>query len=248
MSSQSAQDPLNPRLPNIHLLCKFESASKAFKEAVKKYYPKLHDHTTVTIHNCSLARLPPDVQIDAIVSPANSYGFMDGAFDDAISIFLSPNPKEGYSWTTKKVQSALYKKSRGYAPPGSCTLIDNAGPYEESENHKAGCRYIALCPTMRVPHQVKWDREVIFECIWSLLCAIDTHNQEIGDEHLQIKNILMTPLATGVGRVSDAKWAAQCVLAMKYWVEAVENSGKWSNLQWEDVYNFSEALELTHGL
>jgi O-acetyl-ADP-ribose deacetylase (regulator of RNase III) len=273
MSSNTAQLPLptegqKPHLPTINLLCRFKTSSEAFQEAVQKYFPNLNEVTEINIHNCSLARLPSEVQFDAIVSPANSYGFMDGAFDDAISIALSPNPKEGYGWTTKKVQTTLYKKWRGYAPPGSCTLVDvrkdsawheikraeqnnkaTSEAQEVSAHHKGGCKYIALCPTMRVPREVNWDREVIFECIWSLLCALDVHNQEVNDPELQIKSILMTPLATGVGRVSEAKWAAQCVMAMKYWLEAVEKPEKWSNLQWEDVYDdSSEMLDSTDEL
>jgi O-acetyl-ADP-ribose deacetylase (regulator of RNase III) len=264
----SAAESQKSHLPTIHLLCRFETSSKAFQDAVEKYFPKLHEATNVTIHNCSLARFPSEVQYDAIVSPANSYGFMDGAFDDAISIALSPNPKEGYGWTTKKVQTTLYQKWRGYAPPGSCTLIDvrrdstwheikraeqsskhTGEASEENKEHKSKCKYIALCPTMRVPREVKWDREVIFECIWSLLCTLESHNREVNDPGLQIKSILMTPLATGIGRVSEAKWAAQCVMGMKYWLEAVENPDKWSNLQWEDVYDdSSEMLDSTDNL
>lgn len=267
MSSSTAQ---KPQLPAIHLLTRFEKDSKAFQDAVDEYFPTLNQYTTITINNCSLAKLPASVAYDTIVSPANSYGFMDGAFDDAITKALSPNPREGYGWTTKKVQNSLYQQSRGYAPPGSCTIIDvrrDAAWHEiknaekpgtahsldpvAGEEHKAGCKWIALCPTMRVPRTVKWDKEVVFECIWSLLCAIDTHNQKLQDPESQIKTILMTPLATGVGRVSEQKWAAQCVLAMRYWVEAVENPGKWSNLQWEHVYDDScqtMMLESTHDL
>jgi len=274
MASTTAHPPLpagsqTPRLPTINLLCRFDSNSQAFEAAVQKYFPTLHQETNITIHNCSLARLPASVQYDAIVSPANSYGFMDGAFDDAISIALSPNPREGYGWTTKKVQSELYKRWRGYAPPGSCTMIDvrrdgawhdvkraeftqkggSEQAYVEIAEHAGGCKYIALCPTMRVPREVKWDREVIFECIWSLLCAIDTHNLEVTDESLRIESILMTPLATGIGKVSEAKWAAQCVLGLKYWLEAAKNPGKWGNLQWEDVYDdSSEVLDSTDEL
>lgn len=273
MSSAATREPMptesqKPHLPTINLLCRFESSSQAFQDAVKKYFPTLYEATNVIIHNCSLRTLPSDVRYDAIVSPANSYGFMDGAFDDAISVALSPNPREGYGWTTKKVQAALYQKWRGYAPPGSCTLIDvrrdstwhqikraeqdnkrTGKDAEESTEHGGGCKYVALCPTMRVPREVKWDREVVFECIWSLLCAIERHNGEIHDPELQVKSILMTPLATGIGRVSEPKWAAQCVLAIKYWVEAVENPQKWSNLQWEDVYyELSETLDSTDTL
>ena len=271
--SGSGSESEKARLPKIQLLCRFETSSKAFNNAVKKHFPKLRDFTSVTIHNCSLVELPDDVQFDAIVSPANSYGFMDGAFDDAISIALSPNRREAYRWTTKKVHDGLYRKWRGYAPPGSCTIVDvrkDAAWHEmkrveleqkpdagaaatsggDADRHVGGCKYVALCPTMRVPHSVKWDLEVVYECIWALLCAIDTHNREMhADPELHVNSILMTPLATGVGRVSEVKWATQCVLAIKYWVEAaVENTQKWSDLQWDDIDESDDALEATHDL
>lgn len=116
---------------------------------------------------------------------------------------------------------------------------------EEAKDHKHACKFILLCPTMRVPREVKWDKEVVFDCIWALLCAIDLHNQNTTSSESRIESILMTPLATGVGRVSEARWAAQCVLAMKYWIEAVEKPEKWGNLQWADVYG--EIADLIDG-
>ncbi|KAF2671117.1 macro domain-like protein [Microthyrium microscopicum] len=268
-------------LPRIHLLTRFASNATAFKSAIKKYYPALNSKTNITVHTSSLARLPATVTYDAIVSPANSYGFMDGAFDDAISILLSPNPRAGYGWTTRKVQSRLYETWRGYAPPGSCTVVDvrrdaewwdlkraenssddggragvvevdverdGVGQQEDGSGHKHECKYIALCPTMRVPRRVLWDREVVFECVWALLCAIDVHNRQ-AREGERIDSILMTPLATGVGRVSEERWAAQCVLAMKYWVEAVEQPDKWGQLEWNTVYDESSTeIDATHDL
>src|ERR1700760_4518953 len=111
MSSTATHQPLpresqKPRLPTINLLCREETSSEAFEDAVKMFFPNLYELTNITIHNCSMAKLPSKVQFDAIVSPANSYGFMDGAFDDAISVALSPNRREAYGWTTRKVQAA----------------------------------------------------------------------------------------------------------------------------------------------
>lgn len=196
---------------------------------------------------------------------------MDGAFDDAISVLLSPNPRDprgaGYRWVTRKVQGVLYGRWRGWAPVGSCTVVDvrrDGGWFDlrraregddgkdndgDAEGHKHGCKFVLVCPTMRVPREVRWDREVVFECVWALLCAVDMHNREHsepqrGSEHQssdtnavpRIDTILLTPLATGAGRISEARWAAQCVLAMKYWLEAVEQPEKWANLSWTDVY------------
>jgi O-acetyl-ADP-ribose deacetylase (regulator of RNase III) len=44
----------------------------------------------ITPINSRLNRLDPLVTFDLIVSPANSYGRLDGAFDDAILLAFSP--------------------------------------------------------------------------------------------------------------------------------------------------------------
>jgi hypothetical protein len=52
----------------------------------------------------------------------------------------------------------------------------------------------------------------------------------------KIKSILMTPLATGVGQVSYRRWAEQCVLALKQWIDASQNPERWSNLSWGQIF------------
>jgi O-acetyl-ADP-ribose deacetylase (regulator of RNase III) len=110
---------------------------------------------------------------------------------------------------------------------------------------------------MRRPSDVRWDREVVYECIWSLLCAIDNHNCSVrkaiekGDregtveDEEEIQSILMTPLATGVGRVSPETWACQAVLALKHFVEASENPDKWSRLELVDIAVSTLEVEMT---
>jgi O-acetyl-ADP-ribose deacetylase (regulator of RNase III) len=188
------------------------------------------------------------------VSPANSYALLDGGFDDAISRAFSP--ADSYYALTRHAQLELYKQYRGFAPPGTCTLI--AIPKEYAERSRTGdlwgCRWLALCPTMRVPDDADWDREVVYECVWSLLCAIDRHNgtakdsaeSELGESASVIHSILMTPLATGVGKVSARKWAQQAVLALKHYVSAVENDAQWSSLDWTQVTKLSDEVVETH--
>ncbi|KAF7195844.1 hypothetical protein HII31_02861 [Pseudocercospora fuligena] len=101
---------------------------------------------------------------------------------------------------------------------------------------------------MRIPWDVRWDREVVYECIWSLLCAVDGHNRQIrhrGGVEKPIKSVLMTPLATGCGMVSYERWAEQTVLAMKYFVEAVEKPEVWSRMTWENVFQKQVELNAT---
>ena len=92
---------------------------------------------------------------------------------------------------------------------------------------------------MRVPQEVQWDREVVYECMWSLLCAVDKHNRSVKDmggaDGSRIQRLMMSPLATGVGGVSAERWAAQVVLATKHFVMAVEDPMKWSALGWGDL-------------
>ena len=246
-------------VPSFHLLCIHERFSSAFKEAVQTLYPNLHEQVTITIHDCDLRSLDKDLRFDAVVSPANSYARLDGAFDDALA--KAYGPKDDYGWITRKAQSTLYKKWRGFAPPGTCTIVplldddDNGATANASSNADTttstnppnpwGTKFLLLCPTMAVPWDVQWDREVVYECIWSLLCAVDTHNQSSTSDSGRINSILMTPLATGVGRVRPQRWAEQCVLAIKHWIEAGAKPELWSRLEWDDISLRQDELEAT---
>ena len=224
--------------------------TEAFKTAASEL--ELPSSVRVTHHNNYLSGLESSVKFDCVVSPANSYGLLDGGFDDAISRAFSP--ADNYYALTRHVQSELYKQHRGFAPPGTCTLVPIPKEYAERSKtgDRWGCRWLALCPTMRVPYDANWDREVVYECVWSLLCAIDRHNRsakasagaESGDS--AIGSILMTPLATGVGRVSAKKWANQAVLAIKHYIHAVENAAQFSSLDWEQATKLSEEVGETH--
>ncbi|KAI8160485.1 hypothetical protein K4K49_002942 [Colletotrichum sp. SAR 10_70] len=94
-----------------------------------------------------------------------------------------------------------------------------------------GTRRVALCPTMRTPTNVTWDREIVYEC-----------KAAEGEE---IRSVLMTPLATGVGRVSPEKWASQTVLAINHFVQASENPERWSKLDWADFDGPCEEVAAT---
>jgi len=224
----------------------------AFNEARQRH--KLPDTISIDIHDYALSQLPASVQFDTIVSPANSYGMMDGAFDDAISRALSP--ADDYAGLTRTVQAELYRKWRGFAPPGTCTLVNipaDFGPRSRSRN-VWGAKRIALCPTMRLPSDAAWNREVVYECVWGLLCAIDNHNRAVREgkeaggadsDGEEIRSVLMTPLATGVGRVSPERWAAQAVLALKHFEDASRNPETWSKLGWEELGRYSVEVEAT---
>ena len=235
-------------VPTINLICHNDKDAKAFEKAIQTSNLKPPHPINYTIHPCSLSQLDAILKFDLIVSPANSYGILDGGFDDAISRAFSPT-KEYYA-LTHHVQLQLYDQYRGFLPPGNCHLVKLPAEWREQKLLKYGdgtgwgAKYIAICPTMRMPSSAKWDKEVVYECIWSLLCAVDRHNRGAGNE--KIESLLMSPLATGVGDVSSEKWAEQVVLAMKHFQEAVENPYVAGKHTWASAGRMAALVASTH--
>jgi O-acetyl-ADP-ribose deacetylase (regulator of RNase III) len=181
-----------------------------------------------------------------VVSPANSYARLDGGFDDAISRAWSPS--DDYLALTRAVQAQLYDFSYGYLPPGQCYIATIPTSFKGKGRYNGidwGCKYIALCPTMHTPQDVNWDREVIYNCIWSLLVAIKRHNRSAVEDG-KINSILMTPLATGVGGVSLERWARQTALALKHAVDSKQNPELWGSIDWVTANQIALRLSQTH--
>lgn len=145
---------------------------------------------------------------------------------------------------TRAAQEQLYDEWRGFAPPGTCTIVRIPEAFHQRSMNVWGTKFLALCPTMRVPMDVRWDREIVYDAVWSLLCAIDKHNRT-ASENDKILRILMTPMATGTGLVTPERWAEQTVLAMKHFREAVEKPQKWSAMEWSDIFEVGDDIEDT---
>ena len=96
---------------------------------------------------------------------------------------------------------------------------------------------------MRTPENVRWNKEVVYNCVWSLLVAIDNHNAEIAADPGKaaregaraIETVAMTGLATGVGAVSPEVCARQTALAFAHYHEAKAKPEKWGALEWRDI-------------
>lgn len=220
---------MTSNIPEIILLCQDKTFITAFNEALRtRWTDYTPNKVKITPVNERLNSLPESTKFDLVVSPANSYGRLDGAFDDAISRTFSP--RDDYHALTRAAQLVLYKQWRGFAPPGTSTLVEFP---EALKQNARGCSWVAICPTMREPGDVNWDREVVYECVWSLLCQVEGYNRRTPRK--RIESALMTPLAVGVGKVSKERWAAQTVLALKHFVEAVDRPQEWSSLQWDQI-------------
>lgn len=230
---------MTSNIPEILLLCQDINFITAFDEALHSRWPN-HDPNKVkfTPINERLNSLPASTTFDLVVSPANSYARLDGAFDHAISKTFSPH--RDYHALTRAAQRVVYEKWRGFAPPGSCTLVEFP---DDLKDNIRGCGWVAMCPTMREPQDVRWDREVVFECVWSLLCQVEGHNRHANGN--RIERVLMVPLAAGIGKVSKERWAAQTVTAFKHFVEAVERPEVWGALNWDKIEEVADEVNGT---
>ncbi|EJU01146.1 macro domain-like protein [Dacryopinax primogenitus] len=208
---------------------------EAWKTALDKYLPG-------AIGSC-VTLLQKDIRdagtYDCVVSPANSYGIMDGGIDLYIARAISPGDMMP---VIRVVQAHLYTHYRGYISPGQCTLV----PLLEGlcgEENVLKCKYVAVLPTMRVPERIDWQREIVYECMWNLLLSLDAHNSAPGEG--KIETVVMSGLGTGVGGISPHKCAEQMVLAIKHYREATGEADKWRRMTWVSVNGVHEELEPT---
>lgn len=129
----------------------------------------------------------------AWVSPANSFGWMNGGLDWVIA----------YAYTqagcdiTKKVQEALYHAVRGELPVGQALVVPTPDtPYS----------HLIVAPTMRTPRPVRWTVNA-YLAFRAALLAVEAHNAAHPDD--AITRVCCPGLGTGVGRMPAARCARQ---------------------------------------
>ena len=140
------------------------------------------------------------VDCDAIVSPANSFGFMDGGLDHQLS--------EHFGWDLEK---AVQKRIA--ARPLAELLIGEAMVVPTGD---ARVPWLVCAPTMRVPMPI---RESInaYLAMKALLWVVVAHREEI-----PIDSVAVPGLGTGIGQMSPAVAAAQMWLAYEEMILGVK--------------------------
>ncbi|THH11395.1 hypothetical protein EW146_g8063 [Bondarzewia mesenterica] len=196
------RQPRNPKYPPRSSLC--DAWTRAIQEILDD---ESRSHFLVlegALHTLDAAQL----QCDCMVSPANSFGIMDGGYD--LDLSKSFKGEDGDIWTlTRHIQSALRARWWGYAPPSSCTIVPLPSHLSGAPNNPWSARHIAVIPTMRTPEDVSWHKDLVYNSMWSLLVEIARWNEAAsrgGQE--RIERVLMTGLATGQGGVlpRDTAW------------------------------------------
>lgn len=160
---------------------------------------------------------------------------------------FQPSQSE-YLALTRVVQAALYKEWSGFAPPGTCTLVPLPPALVNANSY--GCNWLAVVPTMRVPEDVRWNQDIVYNCMWSLLVSLSRHHDAAvaAGEEPAIKKVVVSGLATGFGKVSFERCAEQMALAVKHFSEARTNEEKWSKMYWNSVGAIDAQIQKTRSM
>jgi O-acetyl-ADP-ribose deacetylase (regulator of RNase III) len=129
---------------------------------------------------------------NALVSPANSYGFMDGGIDAAYSAFFGPRLQA-------TVQEAINRRPEGYLPVGASLAVPTG---------HARIPFLIVAPTMHTPEEVP--SENCYRAMRAVL-RLMTAEAAIGRE------VFCPGLATGTGHVPPAEAAKQMFRAYADW-------------------------------
>ena len=133
---------------------------------------------------------------DAIVSPANSFGIMDGGLDLAIRNEL------GFQVETD-IQEVILNKYHGEMPIGSAEIINT--------NHNKWS-YLIAAPTMRIPENIAFTLNA-YNAFRAILIALNSFNKSM--PKIPIKSLVCSGLGTGIGSMEAVKCAAQMRAAYK---------------------------------
>jgi O-acetyl-ADP-ribose deacetylase (regulator of RNase III) len=139
---------------------------------------------------------------DALVSPANSFGIMDGGLDLAIRDRLG-------AVVQSRVQNAIVEHHHGELPVGAAVVV----PTDHDE-----WPYLIAAPTMRVPENVASTLNAYLAFRALLLAASRFDSADRGG---RISSIVCPGFGTGVGAMSPRRCAAQMRLA---YIQASEPS------------------------
>lgn len=138
-------------------------------------------------------------EFDCMVSPANSFGLMDGGVDLAIIEFFGQQLMD-------RVQQRIITDFLGEQPVGTSMIVETNHPKHP---------FLAHTPTMRVPMEIA-HTDNVYKAMAALLLAVYRHNQTA---ERRIESIACPGLGTGTGRVPYKEAARQMALAYGYFLK-----------------------------
>ncbi len=137
-------------------------------------------------------------EYDCLISPANSFGIMDGGIDLAIIRYFGRQLQD-------HVQAVIKEDYYGEQPVGTSFIVKTNHPKHP---------YLAHTPTMRVPMDIT-GTDHVYKAMLAMLQAVSNHNKKAAATE-RIKTVLCPGLGTATGRILPKEAARQMELAYKY--------------------------------
>lgn len=165
--------------------------NKNMTDAWSKYFENIEN--VEIVHNYFSNFMDEHQDVDAIVSPANSFGLMDGGYDKAITDYFG---KE----LMKEVQKDILLRWYGEQPVGTSMSIP-------IKNKIINGRYALLIhtPSMRTPEVIK-DSRIIYQCMRTTLIEAIRQN---------VHHVVIPAFGGATGRVSYDEIAKKMYFAYK---------------------------------
>ncbi len=181
------------------------------------------DLDCVTVHHGSIF----DIACDAVVSPANSFGFMDGGIDLLYT--------QHFGWHVQdRVQEAIRAEHHGELLVGAAEIV---------EMGDALLPFLIAAPTMRVPTILPGDTVSPYLAARAALLLIKhgtfTQGTHAGEKVADYVGTVAFPgLGTGVGRVGPNTCARQ----MRAAIDAVVLGRETFPVSWADAQHRHQGL------
>lgn len=161
--------------------------------------------------------------VDALVSPANSFGFMDGGIDMVYTIL--------FGWQMQnRLQKVIREEYDGENLVGNAIIIpayDKEPEGEELEKiKKNNCnggqpiKYLISVPTMRTPEDVS-DTSNSFLAFRAVILSVQKHNRN--PDNTPIRSVLCPGLGTAVGLMPADRCAFQMLQAYEMYDLKISN-------------------------
>lgn len=140
-----------------------------------------------------VAEKPVDIKADAVVSPANSFGFMDGGIDAVYAYQFGEDLQQ-------RLQALIVAEHGGELPVGMAVIV----PTMHDD-----IPWCISAPTMRIPRDVS-ETVNAYLAFRAALRAVVAHN---ASGRSRIERVLCPGLGTAVGKMPVARCARQMRVA-----------------------------------
>lgn len=130
-----------------------------------------------------------DVRADAVISPANSFGFMDGGIDAVFTHQFGPQVQ-------RNLQTRLRAEWGGELPVGQAVIVATG---------RSEIPFCVSAPTMRLPCDVSGTVHAYLAFRAALRAVLD-HNRDVA---APIQSLLCPGLGTAIGRMPPQRCARQ---------------------------------------